>query len=372
MQPVLPRWSLFVGIFGFLLLCAWGLQLAWAQESPPSQEAAAELLSERLSDIPEPLHRIGTETCLGCHADRLAELEQTHPAFLEYGESGMFRNHSCETCHGPGSNHVVGGGNAEGILHPLKLTAEESNSVCLECHAGADFALESEWHESHHAGADLACVTCHDPHRETPHLLRPLDIGRNIGADADAVPIQDPLQLGPPFAGLDSVILERRFVDPKREFASTERFCTSCHASAAVDFTLRSHHPIEQTSFSCTTCHNPHKRSVNHADLIRETNGLCESCHIDYAGPFAFDHAPVHDTLVGDGCITCHNPHGSSHDHLLKIDNRGLCLQCHVEQDTIGPEPHFAGTCWASGCHQQVHGSHTSVLFLDRQPGIGR
>ncbi|HYE78105.1 MAG TPA: cytochrome c3 family protein, partial [bacterium] len=122
---------------------------------------------------------------------------------------------------------------------------------------------------------------------------------------------------------------------------------------------------------SCTSCHDPHATEPKGADLIRRTNGLCETCHTDYAGPFLFNHAPVHDVGLGDGCLTCHVSHGSSHDHLLRIDNRGLCLQCHVDKDTVGPDPHFPGTCWQSGCHQAVHGSQTSFLLFDDDPVPG-
>ncbi|MCK4890743.1 MAG: cytochrome C, partial [Candidatus Aminicenantes bacterium] len=48
------------------------------------------------------------------------------------------------------------------------------------------------------------------------------------------------------------------------------------------------------------------------------------SCHADKRGPFVFEHAPVQED-----CMSCHNPHGTVANNLLKQNEPFLCLQCH-------------------------------------------
>ncbi len=53
-------------------------------------------------------------------------------------------------------------------------------------------------------------------------------------------------------------------------------------------------------------------------------NDLCTTCHMQQAGPFVFEHAPVTES-----CLTCHSPHGTVANNLLKQGEPFLCLQCH-------------------------------------------
>jgi predicted CXXCH cytochrome family protein len=88
-----------------------------------------------------------------------------------------------------------------------------------------------------------------------------------------------------------------------------------------------------------------------------------------------------------EGCIACHNPHGTVNQKMLVQRDANLCLKCHLEHPaTIGDgtvmagainsEDHAAfsggvanssrlnrGTCWSSGCHEGVHGSNINYHF---------
>lgn len=44
-------------------------------------------------------------------------------------------NIGCETCHGPGSEHVAAGGNGKFIVTPANITPERSNMICGQCHS---------------------------------------------------------------------------------------------------------------------------------------------------------------------------------------------------------------------------------------------
>jgi DmsE family decaheme c-type cytochrome len=118
---------------------------------------------------------------------------------------------------------------------------------------------------------------------------------------------------------------------------------------------------------SCTDCHNPHTGdAVNEGGTnFASLNETCTKCHVQQGGPFVFEHEASRE-----GCVTCHNPHGTINAKMLKDRNQNLCLQCHFQQQTapgvvmIGGRDHSGfinrGTCWSAGCHEAVHGSHVS------------
>lgn len=109
--------------------------------------------------------------CLTCHG---------HPETLGAGTQGGVR---CESCHGPGAEHVqaIHQGKTKGIVNPKKLTADESLEICAQCHAGFSFHADplpkellvssqvpamrsSECYIQ--SGKAFACTACHDPHRD--------------------------------------------------------------------------------------------------------------------------------------------------------------------------------------------------------------
>ena len=66
---------------------------------------------------------------------------------------------------------------------------------------------------------------------------------------------------------------------------------------------------------------------VNVASLNHPGSETCVKCHVEKRGPFVFEHPAV----KVEGCVTCHNPHGSTNRMLLvRREGRQLCLQCHT------------------------------------------
>jgi len=59
--------------------------------------------------------------------------EEQYP---DYDHDGLPDNVNvgCEACHGPGSAHVIAGGDPEYILAPSSLDTEASNQICQQCH----------------------------------------------------------------------------------------------------------------------------------------------------------------------------------------------------------------------------------------------
>ena len=111
---------------------------------PPVQEVAA-------------VGRSYSQRCIGCHTTgfRLPIKQEPNtnewlyrpfPASLvppdyaeqypDYDHDGIpdIVNIGCEACHGPGSAHILGGGDPEYILAPSSLDTEKSNEICQQCH----------------------------------------------------------------------------------------------------------------------------------------------------------------------------------------------------------------------------------------------
>jgi tetratricopeptide (TPR) repeat protein len=114
------------------------------------------------------------QRCLTCHGQ---------PNTLGAGKQGGVR---CESCHGPGLQHVQAIGNGKpgiGIVDPKKLTAEKSLEICAQCHSGFSYRsdpLPKELLVSSQvpalrnaecfiqSGGAFTCAGCHDPHRDAP------------------------------------------------------------------------------------------------------------------------------------------------------------------------------------------------------------
>ena len=144
--------------------------------------------------------------------------------------------------------------------------------------------------------------------------------------------------------------------------------CFQCHLEIRAKFNLPYHHGVLEGRMSCADCHNPHKGSMlmgGGATNLMGKNEVCFQCHIEQRGPFVFPHEALRE-----GCVTCHDPHGSVNDKLLTQRNQMLCLKCHFQQQStpgalnLGDQNHNVrmaqGTCWSGGCHQAVHGSQVN------------
>jgi len=129
-------------------------------------------------------------------------------------------------------------------------------------------------------------------------------------------------------------------------------------------------HRIGRGGMECTSCHEPHGRSIQKAlRLTRVAELPCVNCHAEKRGPFVFEHV---NGVVGN-CTTCHEPHGSSNNkRLIRARVDRLCLECHstLSTATLGSQPpSFHNVSLpryqnCTTCHVAVHGSNVSPALF--------
>jgi hypothetical protein len=67
----------------------------------------------------EAAHYAGSDTCKTCHEDLYTKSFETTAHFKTTLKDG----HGCESCHGPGAEHVAGGGDVSKIIRQESLSA---------------------------------------------------------------------------------------------------------------------------------------------------------------------------------------------------------------------------------------------------------
>ena len=274
---------------------------------------------------------VGADTCKTCHEDIFNGLQKTRhwKSVLKTKEGD--EAHSCETCHGPGAEHVNSGGDKTKIFVFKDQAPEVISKRCLSCHS-----LKQEhanFLRSAHADAGVSCISCHSPH----------------------------------FAKE-----QRRLLVEKQP-----QLCYTCHTEQKADFSKPFRHRVNEGLLKCTDCHNVHgspmPRSVRVAE---EQDTVCYKCHRNLQGPWVFEHAP----MKTQGCSSCHQPHGSVNPRLLMVNQVNLlCLQCHTPtatpntraRDSIAPgtpagpvHDQSAKFQACTICHVFTHGSNADETFM--------
>lgn len=148
--------------------------------------------------------------------------------------------------------------------------------------------------------------------------------------------------------------------------------CFACHLDKRAEFSLPNAHPVMSGKVTCGDCHDSHSGSAikGSASAIEAQNESCVKCHTQQKGPYIYEHGAMRE-----GCVSCHNPHGTVNQKMLVARDYNLCLQCHLQTPTapgqinanaIGASAAnhttraMQGTCWAAGCHEAPHGSNAN------------
>jgi len=148
--------------------------------------------------------------------------------------------------------------------------------------------------------------------------------------------------------------------------ADTTQKCLECHGQIRASLHQRSSHPMADGQLTCASCHNPHGSAGEKLLRKGSVNDLCYSCHQQLRGPFLWEHSPVRED-----CLTCHQAHGSNYPSLLVARTTQLCNSCH-QQGRHQTIPGVPPSVWLSNkaclnCHSQIHGTnHPSGPLFQR------
>jgi len=267
---------------------------------------------------------IGDDNCLqNCHVHDKLNKDFKHSVHGDQiSEETGLPLVNCESCHGPGSlavEHAQENGRCDtSKLLPLhEFQAQAQAMICLKCHSAASTPNLHNWTASTHANSDVSCFDCHKLHK------------------------------GP---------------EQKVSRHEQEELCFSCHQDVRMQFAQFSHHPVPEHKMVCTDCHGPHGTGSEKALLGNTVKETCTRCHMEYQGPFIYEHADVTET-----CTNCHQPHGSPNNPLLQVSQPFLCLQCHAGHlsadnhsargalDNLQMKQAFYTRC--TDCHSAIHGT---------------
>lgn len=194
--------------------------------------------------------RVVNPACLECHATYIRPLS-ADPGTNRYDRQSLVPGLSCETCHGPGAEHVrIEGAHSaasdthgnDGILNPAKFSRERQVDLCAECHNGIQ-------------RVPLAPAFSYVPGRPLSDYYRQL-------ASADVA--------HPDVHGNQVGLLQR----------------SKCYSSSKT--------------MTCSTCHDVHTAEKP----AKAYSGKCLGCHTWQSCGIA---AKLGHKIVDD-CINCHMP----------------------------------------------------------------
>ena len=211
-----------------------------------------------------------------------------------------FSEHQCSACHNPhASNHK----------HLIK---DEINVLCINCHQSEKTLMPKQ--HNHKPFKEGECLSCHKPHAsKNKNLL----------------------------------------------IAAGEQLCFGCH-SDEKDFSKKNKHdPVRKGK--CLSCHTPHS-SDNEMLLKKSSVQICTGCHLmnnrvnNKKTEKAHRNYPVQNTK----CVSCHNPHGSNHDGLIKENShkpfaKKQCAKCHYaakSKNSLKIKSDGVSICTA--CHKSI------------------
>jgi predicted CXXCH cytochrome family protein len=136
--------------------CHAGHQAQWAQTAHADAYAA--------------LPATAAATCKSCHTVGGNGNQVAGSAGFDATQDSIYHDVQCESCHGPGLNHVRGVGQGQ-IFRPLAQLTMPGDGTCADCHSGAHQPFVEEWSQSGHAIVDgsaggratrTGCNSCHD------------------------------------------------------------------------------------------------------------------------------------------------------------------------------------------------------------------
>jgi predicted CXXCH cytochrome family protein len=252
------------------------------------------------------------QLCWMCHGDMGALLgdQYAHDPFVKG---------RCTECHDPHASDYTA------------LLNQAPNKLCFTCHP---IGTELNRMEAHPPAKGGWCTDCHSPHasnnrgmlvarqRELCFRCHPT-VASVSGLPTQHQPFENDNCTGchEPHGSDTAPLLKK----------PQPALCYMCHPQIRNQFAQSSHHPLG-LNLTCASCHNPH--ASEYPKLLSESgNTFCFECHGDkqqlYAGSKHADNE----------CVKCHTPHGSPYPPMLLDRQPELCLKCHPKTDGNNKHP---------------------------------
>jgi DmsE family decaheme c-type cytochrome len=211
------------------------------------------------------------------------------------------------------------------------------SETCVTCHEGYDASVNRSKHafakDPRTPAAKQGCESCHGP---------------------GEAHIQDPASVKP-----------RQFA--KISAQETSDTCTTCHNRSEHAMWDGSAH--NSRNVTCTSCHSVHKPASEKGFLKASTQtAQCASCHADKANKLdRSGHMPVREGKME--CASCHNPHGSKNTRLLRagFNVNESCTSCHAEKRGPFLWEHAPVRESCVSCHDP-HGSSNERMLVAKAP----
>ncbi len=270
------------------------------------------------------------QNCVGCHATGIRSITQNalgewvskaylatlytdgDPGYFDYNGDGTVQimNVGCESCHGPGAQHVLGGGDPAKIVNPDNLDTQGANDVCGQCHSVVASAPNG---------------TFGWPYDET--------------AQKSWIPGSGPLA---------AFFTDAEVWWPDGKTGEDTSQYPEFYKSSKPTFQF---HPVR-----CTDCHDAMSATSNNAQILDEvTSGttaisthveddtLCLACHATHGGGTSADFTTITPAMVADYAnnrtaigkvVSAHTNHPYAPERMMGLSR---CTQCHMAK-TQGPD----------------------------------
>ncbi len=218
--------------------------------------------------------RIYEKNCIGCHVSGfdLAAFEADPDQGLEQVTADL--GVGCESCHGPGGDHVAAPSKPGAIVNPAALTKDQQVHVCAQCHI-------------------RGTSTAHEGRQDNIDFMP----GDNVLAGFDPVPV-------------DWGTRTRRVAADGKAAASRQQFMD--------------HYLGTKSNLTCTACHSVHGDDSQGAMLSGNLVQTCAGCH----GPDAFpDLEAVRAAMDGLRDWDEDSPwRGWRSQHTFRVDDEGRLI----------------------------------------------
>jgi hypothetical protein len=91
---------------------------------PPAKNVSSSNAPIAAALSPQASEYVGAETCKTCHEEIYNAWEKTPHWKTTLNTEGGPSKQGCEGCHGPGAEHVAGGGDVSKIFNPAKHSGQ--------------------------------------------------------------------------------------------------------------------------------------------------------------------------------------------------------------------------------------------------------